>query len=350
MFAAIIKKDIENILVNTKINWKNFKNKSFLITGANGFIASYIINLLIYLNYYKKFNIRVILLTRNKKKIKDKFINRNTSKFIKVFQHDLVKKVQIKGKIDYVFHSASQASPKFYLKSPISTISPNVFGTFNILNLCKKKKIKSFLYFSSGEVYGKSNQKLVEDMLHKTPTLDVRSCYIQSKKMGETICYSFFKEKKIPAKIIRIFHTYGPGMDLDDGRVMMDFVKEIIRNKKIIIKSSGKQKRSFCYIGDMISAIFLILIKGKNGEAYNAANPKEFFSIKSLAKKIAKKNNAIKIIYKKRNKRDFYTDSNIDRVNPNIKKISDLGFTAQTTVENGFSRTIQYFKTNAIEK
>lgn len=349
MLETIVKEDINRILINTKIKWNKFKNASFLITGANGFIANYIINTLIYLNFYKKYNIKIILLTRNKIKTKKKFINTKTSKFIKIINHNLLTKVKIKDKIDYVFHSASQASPKFYLKNPISTILPNVLGTYNVLNLCKNKKIKSFLYFSSGEIYGNSRKKLVEDTIHETPTLNPRSCYTQSKKMGETISHSFLQEKKVPTKIIRIFHTYGPGMDLNDGRVMMDFVKEIVINNQITVKSSGKQKRSFCYIGDMISAIFLVLIKGKNGEAYNAGNPKEFMSIKLLAQKISNKINGIKIVYKERSKKDFYIKSTIDKVNPSVKKISKLKFSPKINVETGFLRTIEYFKKKNIK-
>ena len=150
MLETIIKEDVKNILIDTKIKWSKFKNTSFLITGANGFIANYIINTLIYLNFYKKFNIKIILLTRNKIKTKKKFINLKTSKFIKIIQHNLLTKINIKDKIDYILHSASQASPKFYLKSPIETILPNVLGTYNVLNLCKNRKIKSFLFFSSG--------------------------------------------------------------------------------------------------------------------------------------------------------------------------------------------------------
>jgi nucleoside-diphosphate-sugar epimerase len=167
---------------------------------------------------------------------------------------------------------------------------------------------------------------------------------MQSKKMGETICHSYFTEKKNPAKVIRIFHTYGPGMYLNDGRVMMDFVKEIVIKNQITVKSSGKQKRSFCYISDMISAIFLVLIKGKNGEAYNAGNPKEFMSIKLLAQKISNKINGIKVIYKKRSNKDLYLKSTINNVNPCIKKISKLSFNPKINIENGFLRTIEYFK------
>ena len=111
---------------------------------------------------------------------------------------------------------------------------------------------------------------------------------IEGKKIAETICYSYFKQKKVPIKILRVFHTYGPMMNLNDGRVMMDFIKNAINEKEIIIKSKGNQKRTFCYISDLIEGILIVLLKGKNGEAYNLANKKEYYSINKLAKVISK--------------------------------------------------------------
>ena len=162
--------------------------------------------------------------------------------------------------------------------------------------------------------------------------------------MGETITHAYYKEKGMPVKIIRIFHTYGPGMNLNDGRVVMDFTRELVKNKKIVIKSSGKQKRSFCYIADMVSAILIVLLNGKNGEAYNAANPREFYSISSLAKKIQKIFPNTKILYKNRDFKESYTPSPLNKVYPDIKKIIDLGFNPKIDIQNGFKRTLKFFQ------
>ena len=162
--------------------------------------------------------------------------------------------------------------------------------------------------------------------------------------MGEVLCYSYFKQKKIPAKMIRLFHTYGPCMNQKDGRVMIDFVNDIINNQDILIKGDGKQKRSFCYISDAIIGIFLVLLNGQNGEAYNLGNPKEFLTIKNLAYKLAKYN---KIYIKMMTKSDKQAkNAPYQIVKPSIKKLCRLGFKPSINIKQGFEKTVKYFKSS----
>ena len=339
----ILVQDFNEILENKNIKWKNFKNKTFLLTGANGFIVTYIIHFLIFLNKEYNFNIKLIIISKNKKKFK--FKNILKSSHIHFIEQDISEKIKISKntKIDFILHAASKASPKLFNESPIETILPNIFGTYNLLKISCDRKIKSFIFFSSGEVYGDHSGIIEEHNLLNFNHLTNRASYAESKKMGETLCHSFFKERNIPIKILRLFHTYGPCMNLDDDRVMMDFVKNIISNKKIILRSNGNQKRSFCYIADVIKGIFILLLNGKNGEAYNLANPKETITIKKLALKLAKNNNVkfTKSINKKSKLTNF-----VKNAIPSIKKINTLGFEPTTGLDKGFERTIKYFKKN----
>tara|TARA_B100001057_G_C22784142_1_gene924868 strand:- start:172 stop:1218 length:1047 start_codon:yes stop_codon:yes gene_type:complete len=344
MDKKILLEDFNKIVLNKKVKWKTLRNKSFLISGANGFIATYIIHFLLFLNEKYLLNIRMILIVRDQKKLKNKFISEKNKKNLKIIEQDISKKITIspKQKIDYILHLASNASPKLFNKYPIDTILPNILGTLGLLKLSIIKKVKSFVFFSSGEIYGDHKGVLYEDKIFNFNHLKTRASYAESKKMGETLCYTFFKEKKVPIKILRLFHTYGPCMNLDDGRVMMDFVNNIINNKRIIIKSDGSQKRTFCYISDAIIGIFLILLSGKNGEAYNLANPKEFFSIRKLGYKLSALNNKIpvKISIKSNSKKKFLP---FNSVRPSIKKISKLGFRPSIGIKKGFEKTIKYF-------
>jgi nucleoside-diphosphate-sugar epimerase len=344
MFNQIINQDINYILGKKHINWRALKNKKFLISGANSFIANYIIYLLIYLNTKKKFNIKIHLLVRSKKSVMKKFITSDTKKFIKIIEKDITSKFIYNDKVDYILHLASNASPKFYAKYPIETALPNILGTYNLLRIKNINNIKSFLFFSSGEVYGISKNILHENRIYSNNNLNLRASYSESKKMGETLCYSFFKQKKIPIKIIRLFHTYGPCMNLNDGRVMMDFVRDSLCKKKITIKSNGNQKRTFLYIADAISGIFTILLKGKSGEAYNLGNCSEILSIKSLAQLFKKLVKNIKIVYKERNRKERYQQSKFNILIPSTAKIAKLGFKANIKSAEGFSRTINYFR------
>ena len=139
-----------------------------------------------------------------------------------------------------------------------------MLGTNNLLSYAAKFNIKSFIFFSSGEVYGNSkNSILKEEKFFDFNPLDLRAAYVEGKKVAETLCYSYFKQKKVPIKILRVFHTYGPMMNLNDGRVMMDFIKDAINERKIVIKSKGNHKRTFCYISDLIEGVLIVLLKGK---------------------------------------------------------------------------------------
>lgn len=343
MLDEILIDDFEEIISNKKIRWNILKNKTILITGANGFIASYIIYFLIFLNQKYNFKIKIILIGRNKKKLNKKFINKNTKKNFILIEQDVCINISIKEKIDFIMHLASIASPKIFYKKPIETILPNVIGTNELLKLSIKKKVKSFLFFSSGEIYGNHNKILKENTINNLNHLAERASYSESKRMGEVLCYSYFKQKKIPVKIIRLFHTYGPCMNLNDGRVMMDFVNNIVNQKNILIKGTGNQKRSFCYISDAVIGIFLVLTNGQNGEAYNLGNPKELLSIKKLANLLSKYNNKISVkinpkLNSHKKKAPYQT------VVPEIKKISRLGFSPKINVKKGFKKTINYFK------
>ncbi|MCX8480888.1 MAG: NAD-dependent epimerase/dehydratase family protein, partial [Sediminibacterium sp.] len=254
-----------------------------------------------------------------------------------------------KDKIDFIIHAASQASPKYYGIDPVGTLKANVVGTINLLELARKKKIESFLYFSSGEVYGILTEDKIpinENSYGYVNPCDVRSCYAEGKRMGENICVSYFHQYKIPIKIVRPFHTYGPGMQLDDGRVYADFVRNILQNEPIQLQSDGSAKRAFCYLTDATIGFIKILLDGINGEAYNVGNPNEEKSILELAKILVNlpQNNNTQIKYLSTKNDNNYMKSPIQRNSPKIDKINILGWFPKISVEEGFSRTIKSFK------
>jgi UDP-glucuronate decarboxylase len=337
----IIQEDIETIL-HAPLPWKKLEGKSFVISGAGGMLPAYMVHTLLKLNQKFSKKIKIYALVRNKQKLK-KIPKSNNLKIIKT---DLDKKIEINGKVDYVIHAASKASPKYFKKDPVGTILPNIIGTRNLLELAKRKTIKDFLYFSSGEIYGKVSNKIIkEDSFGKIDPLEIRSCYAESKKMGENMCLAWSVQHKIPIKIGRIFHSYGPGMQLNDGRVFADFVSNVVNNQDIIIKSSGKAKRPFCYITDTIIALFTILLKGKNENAYNIANPNCVVSMNELAKIMSKLilKNKTKVIKEKRTKQDNYIQTKINIQRPDITKMKSLGWKPNITIEEGFLRTIKSY-------
>ena len=241
-------------------------------------------------------------------------------------------------------HAASQASPKYYKTDPVGTLLPNVMGTKNLLELARNKELKCFIFISSGEIYGRmqnDNKKIIENTYGYLYPLNVRSCYGESKRMGENMCIAWHRQYQVPVKIIRLFHTYGPGMKLDDGRVFADFVADIVKKKDIIIKSDGKAVRTFCYLADAVTAFFYILFKGNMAESYNVGNDKGI-SIKDLAHTLSNmfSERKIKVILKA-NQNIPDLKSTLSKVIPDITKIYNLGWKPQFSIEEGFSRTVR---------
>src|SRR3989344_2286919 len=273
MNKQIYQEDYEHILSHT-IPLKKLANKTILITGANGFLPSYLIETLLYFNTKNAQKINIIGLARNKKKADERFKTYKNRTDLKIIIQDVALPIRIKEKVHFIVHAASQASPKYYHVDPAGTLKANVLGTYNLLEFSRSQPIDSFLFISAGEIYGimQNKKSTTENDYGSVDPIQVRSCYAESKRIGETMCVSWNHQYNVPTKIVRLYHAYGPGIKLDDGRVFADFVANIVRNQNIVMKSDGEAVRSFAYIADVVAGFFTVLLKGKRAEAYNLAN------------------------------------------------------------------------------
>ena len=168
---------------------------------------------------------------------------------------------------------------------------PNVIGTANLLERARSCGASSFLFFRSGEVYGAleaAAMPVPEDAYGKVDPTALRSCYAESKRMGEAMCAAWAGQHAVPARIVRPFHTYGPGMQLDDGRVCADFIADILAGRDISMKSDGSASRAFCYLADAVLGFFTVMLKGESGQAYNIGNEGAELSILELAERLLK--------------------------------------------------------------
>jgi len=341
----VIKEDIENIR-QAGLDLRKFKNTTFLVTGSGGLLASYMILVLLSL----KLNINVIAVCRDVVKTKKKLREFKNDPNLRIIRKDITKKLNIKGRIDYVFHAASPASSQYYGLNPVEVISPNVMGTNNLLVLSKEKKVKGFLFFSSGEACGAfSKRKYInENDYGYLDPLDVRSCYGESKRIAENMCACWFYQYRVPTYIVRPEHIYGPGMDLiNDRRVYAEFVSDILNYRNIVLKSDGKAVRTFCYLSDATEGFLRVLLKGKPGNCYNVGNTNGRISIKKLAYKLValfpeRKLKVVKI--NRKNKRSYM--ENNDRIRPSlsIKKLENIGYKSRVSIEEGFKRTIRSYQ------
>ena len=349
MINVNINKESLEKKINLNVSLKYLNNKKILITGANGFIASSFIRILSELMNEKKYNIEFYgIVRKNSSKINPVLHKLIESKKLKIFKVDIKKEIKIKIKPDICFHTASITSPKEYFTKPIETLLIPSLGTINLLNFCKIKKIKKFILLSSGEIYGnfkdtKNIKRLNEEKYGIIDPGKINSNYGISKKFSENFLLCWSRVTNLYVNSIRLFHTYGPNMKLNDGRIHGDLVGNVVNKKNLMIKGDPNTIRSFCYITDVINGIITIMIKGKNRETYNLANPKEMYRVIEIAKIIKKlqKNKNLKII-KKKNK-NINKRLNFFYPLPSVKKLNKLGWSPKVSIKTGLSQTLSFF-------
>ncbi len=344
----IIREDLKNICA-ARLDWGKLKNSTILITGSNGMLASYMVFTLLQLNVlFPELNIKVIALARSMTKARKRFAEFLGNPGLALACREITRKLRIKGPVDYIIHAASPASSQFFAQDPVGVILPNVLGTQNLLELAREKNSKGFLFFSSGEVCGKVDKKILaeEDAGYLDPT-DLRSCYGESKRMGENMCQAWFRQYGVPTFAVRPDHTYGPTMDLkNDQRVFAEFVRDVVDGRNLRVKSDGRAMRTFCYLSDATDGFFRVLLKGKAGQSYNVSNNRCRISIGELADSIAGlfPEKKLEVIYAKRKKNTGYLE-NKDKLRPALStaKIEKLGYRPGVGIEEGFRRCIKSF-------
>jgi UDP-glucuronate decarboxylase len=343
----IIEEDLESITA-AELPWHRFERKAVLISGANGFLPAYMAESLLRLNEIAGgMQLKVIALVRNEEKARARFASYAGRTDLELIIQDVTEPILIDQKVDYIIHAASPASPKYFGIDPVGTMSANLQGTHNLLRLAKQTKAEGMLFFSSAEVYGDVAAKNIPtkegDYGYLNP-IEIRSCYAESKRAAEALCLAWFHQYEVPVKIVRPFHTYGPGMNLDDGRVFADFVADIVNRRDIVIKSNGDARRAFCYLADATLGFFHVLLKGECGQAYNVGNDKAEVSILDLARRLAAlfPERETQVRHEHR-PTPGYLPSGVSRNCPDISKIGALGWRPTTSIEIGFRRTIETF-------
>ena len=337
----IVQEDL-HALHQSSVNWEHLQNKTVLVTGATGMLASYFSFMLLFLNEQYQYNIDLILLARNRQKLN--YVYGREKEHIQFLVQDICKPISLNAKIDYIFHAAGAASPYYINHDPVGIIQANTLGTINVLELAKITQTRKVVFASTREVYGKVEhlEKISEDDMGTIDPLDERSCYPESKRMAESLLKSYTQQYDIKFNSLRIAHSYGPGMKIDnDGRVMADFINSIMLSKDIHLHSLGEAVRAFCYITDTINAIFKVMIDGKDNQAYNIANETEPISVFELAQMVQKLsgNNKQVCIPEQTIQPKGY--SNYKRVMLDTNKIEALGWAPQIKLEDGILKTLK---------
>lgn len=303
-----------------------------VVTGGSGFLGSHLCEQLI------NENINVIcvdnLLTGNLDNISHLFGNPKFH-FIK---HDITNFIHIPGKVDYVLHFASPASPLDYQQLPIETLKVGSLGTHKALGLAKEKKAR-FLLASTSEVYGDPlvhPQK--EDYWGNVNPIGPRGVYDEAKRFAEAITMAYQRYHNLSTRIVRIFNTFGPRMRLNDGRAIPAFFSQALKNEPITVFGDGMQTRSFIYVDDEVEGIIKLLFSDEN-EPVNIGNPEEI-PVKQIAEEIIEiTGSKSKIVY-----RDLPVDDPKVRQPDITKAKSKLGWQPKTNRIDGLKKTMEYFK------
>ena len=327
-----------------KLIAEQLMGSTVMITGATGLIGKSTVKSLIeYNRICNEKKINVIAVARDKKKAEICFKEYMCDE-LKIHLSVVCDFHEPEFPVDYIIHAASVTSSMAFVNEPVETIFTALDGTRNLLEFARYNKIKGFVYLSSMEVYGTptTDNKVREDHSTNINSMSVRSCYPESKRMCESLCAAYYYKYGVPVKVIRLTQTFGPGVKYTDGRVFAEFARCVIEKKDIILNTKGETKRSYLYIEDAVGAILTVLFKGKNGEAYNAANEDTYCSIYDMALLVAREcaNGNINVVINEKEDISKFGYAETLHMNLDVSKIESLGWHAETNLIEMYKKMI----------
>lgn len=312
--------------------------KRILVTGGAGFIGSHLCRQLV-----SEGNEVICVdnfFTGSKRNIEDLFEDHR----FEFMTHDVTKELLLE--VDQIYNLACPASPVHYQYNPIKTMKTSIIGTMNMLGLAKRVKAR-ILQASTSEVYGNPVvHPQPEEYWGNVNPIGVRSCYDEGKRAAETLFFDYHRQNQVDIKVIRIFNTYGPNMNENDGRVVSNFIVQALRNEDITIYGDGSQTRSFCYVDDLVDGM-IRMMNSKDGFTgpVNLGNPEEFTILELAEKVIRFTDSKSKIIYC-----TLPQDDPIQRKPVIDLAKKKLGWLPTIMLEEGLKRTIAYFQEEMKEK
>lgn len=336
------KRDIDIILDNPA-DWERLRDSTVLVTGATGRLGIYIVNAMLELNRERRLGIRILALARSREKIQREYPEAAAE--LQFLEQDVTEPIRCKCRVDYIFHTAGLASPSDFTHHPTETLWGHVQGTRNVLELARRCGTKRILYVSTVEVYGTWNEDrcIKETDMGPMWHTNSRACYPEAKRLCETMLACYKAEYGVDYTAVRLCHTLGPGISLEDGRAFAEFIRSVVRGEDIILQTDGSAVRTYTYVSDAVGAMFLALLNGTE-EYYNVAAIDNQISIRDLAGLIASMDPTGKVRVRFAN-----AGSGSLRYLPfklgimDSGKIEKLGWKARVDLEHAFLWTVESF-------
>lgn len=345
----IVHNDLEQLLNSKNIDWNIFAGKTFFITGATGTIGSFIIRALCHIKKHLAIDIKIVAAVRDEETAKNMYKSRLKSSYFELYVNDINNSIKYKKNVDYIIHAASPTNSRYFVENPADVFNSVVLGTKNVLEFAKEKNVESMVYLSSMEVYGDINDPdkiLKEEDLGNIDIANPRSSYPMGKRAAETLCMEYAMQYGLPVKVARLAQVIGANVEYNDSRVYAQFARSVVEKKDIVLKTQGNTISSQCYITDVISAVFTLLLNGKDREIYNVANENSTIAIKDIAKMLCDK-------YPDLNLKFDISDTNMypkeTYWNLDASKIKKLGWDAEVSLEESYNRLIDSFYCQKVE-
>lgn len=336
------------------IPWEKLHNRTVLLTGATGMIASVLIDILMYRNQ----NIvqdgertHIIAVSRSERKARRRFARYwDTPDFVWL-SHDITVPLPELGNIDYILHAASNTHPRAYAADPIGTITANVQGTYRLLEYASIHECRRFFFFSSVEIYGENRSdvdRFDETCLGYIDCNTTRAGYPESKRLGEALCNAFASQRGQDFVTGRFSRVYGPTMSPEDSKAIAQFIRNAAAGADIVLKSAGEQLYSYTYAVDAAMAVFYLLLKGESGSAVNIADRASDMMLKDLAALLAAEAGS-RVIFEAPDAVERAGYSAATKAVLDSTEIERLGWRALTPIKQGLKKTVRILRASARE-
>jgi len=323
---------------------------TLLVTGGSGFLCSYLLDSVAYLNdHCFSRPCRLISVDNLRSGVADRVAHLADRADFRFISHDVSQPLALGERVDWIIHGAGIASPTFYRRFPLETIDVNVSGTRRMLDLARQAGARSILYMSTSEIYGDPERLFIptpEDYRGYVSCTGPRACYDESKRLAETLCATYYSLYRTPVKVMRPFNVYGPGQRLDDRRIVPDLISAALEGRPLVLYSDGRATRSFCYVADAIRAMWHVLLSDADGEAFNVGNDEREISMREFARELAAiaGNPPLEVIHQVSEDPQYLTD-NPQRRCPDLTKLrTRFAWTPQVGLRAGLKRTLRSYR------